>query len=249
LIYTYQSHGFIFRPFSYSAQLRLHSREPHTPYTPHTPHKHYDNGVSLLLQDEDELLAEDDLFWEAYEEPPTLTPEEAAAELEFNAHRSDVIMKDRAHSLRALIWWMAEGGVAPADWEVPSKAYLTKVGGRGMERMLESITAKEEGRNAEDDGEAGGVFEEGWADFAKAQYRVVVFSKVRHVITLDTNSMTNWNQSYCQYSKRAKATLSKYRLSPSPFIIELDHRCKLVCSNVVPTLTCHSRYPSHTNPT
>jgi len=84
---------------------------------------------------------------------------------------------------------------------------LKRVGGRGLERMLEGLSAKEEGRELGEDGEKGAVFEEGWGDFAKNQYRTVVFSK-----------------SYCPYSRKAKEVLAKYRLTPSPFIIEIDRR-------------------------
>ncbi|RSH93831.1 hypothetical protein EHS25_006480 [Saitozyma podzolica] len=156
------------------------------------------NGVSLLTQGEDELIAEDDLFWEQYEEAEPLSAEEIKAEEEIKAHRADVLHQNNMGSLRALIWWIAEGGLIPEDWEVPTKNYLKKVGARGMERLLEDIDPGDEGQ---------WIFEDGWADFAKKRYRVVVFSK-----------------SYCPYSRNAKSILEKYHISPAPFVVELDQR-------------------------
>ena len=127
------------------------------------------NGMSFLVQDEEELIAEDDVFWDSYVEPVPLTEEEKAAEAELQAHRADVMEHDRQQSLRALIWWLAEGGMFPDDWEIPSKSYLKKIGGRGMERLLMEVD------NGEEDDE---IFEEGWADFANKRYRITMFSKV-----------------------------------------------------------------------
>ena len=127
-----------------------------------------DNGVSLLVQEEDELIAEDDLFWQQYIEPEPLSDEEIAAEEELRAHRADVVALDRAHSLRALVYWLAEGGRIPNEWEVPTKAYLKKIGARGVERLLGSI------ENEYDEL----IFDEGWAEYAQERFRVVVFSKV-----------------------------------------------------------------------
>ncbi|WVQ99033.1 glutaredoxin [Kwoniella sp. CBS 9459] len=188
--------------FNSESKLQLYGRsrfsdEEHQ-HKVHLPDNHRENGVSLLTMDEEELIAEDDLYWDSYTDPEPLTEEEEAAKAELQAHKADVIKQDKMQSLRALVWWLAEGGVIPSHWEVPSKSYLRKVGGRGMERLLEEIDSGEEGDE---------IFDNGWAEFANKRYRIVVFSK-----------------SYCPYSKKAKSILGEYHISPAPFIIELDQR-------------------------
>ncbi|OCF36362.1 glutaredoxin [Kwoniella heveanensis BCC8398] len=188
--------------FNSESKLQLYGRsrfsdEEHQ-HKVHLPDSQAENGVSLLTMNEDELIAEDDLFWDSYTDPEPLTEEEEAAQAELQAHKADVIKQDKMQSLRALIWWLAEGGIIPSNWEVPSKSYLRKVGGRGMERLLEDIDSGEEGDE---------IFDNGWAEFANKRYRIVVFSK-----------------SYCPYSKKAKSILGEYHISPAPFIIELDQR-------------------------
>jgi hypothetical protein len=121
-------------------------------------------------EDTDEWMAEDDLFYAQYTEDTPLSAEDIAAEAEMAAREADVVEHNRQQSLRALTWWLAEGGEIPPDWEVPSTAYLKKVGGRGIERILEEIEDPELGDEP--------IFEEGWADFAKKRYRIIVFSKV-----------------------------------------------------------------------
>lgn len=133
------------------------------------------NGISFLTSNEDELIAEDDLFWDKYTDPEPLTQDEIAEQQELQAHHADVQKLDREHALRALIWWLAEGGIIPADWEMPSASFIKRLGGRGMERLLEGI-------DKGDDNEA--IFAEGWADFAKTMYRTVVFSKVRSLLLI-----------------------------------------------------------------
>ncbi|WVF71880.1 glutaredoxin [Kwoniella sp. CBS 6097] len=188
--------------FNSESKLQLYGRsrfsdEEHQ-HKVHLPDSQPENGVSLLTMNEEELIAEDDLFWDSYTDPEPLTEEEEAAQAELQAHKADVIKQDKMQSLRALVWWLAEGGIIPSNWEVPSKSYLRKVGGRGMERLLEEIDSGEEGDE---------IFDNGWAEFANKRYRIVVFSK-----------------SYCPYSKKAKSILGEYHISPAPFIIELDQR-------------------------
>ena len=172
LMLWFSKHGTLspaapFGESSNAAKLRLYERSYHrgggqAPLTG-------ENGLSLLVQDEDELIAEDDLFWQSYKEPEPLTDEELAAAEELRLHRADVLQLDKARSLRALIYWLAEGGVIPEGWEVPSKAYLKKVGSRGMERLLDGIE--------KEDDEI--IFDDGWAEFAGGRFRIVMFSKVR----------------------------------------------------------------------
>ena len=130
------------------------------------------NRVSLLTANEEELIAEDDLYLQSYIEPAPLTPEETAAEQQLQAHREDVLELDRQHQLRALVWWLAEGGTFPRSWDVPTKSHLKKVGGRGMEKILDKVDQVKDGKDDE------AMFPDGWADYAKSQYRVVVISKV-----------------------------------------------------------------------
>ncbi|ODN88454.1 glutaredoxin [Cryptococcus wingfieldii CBS 7118] len=175
----------------------------------HVPDRHMDNGVGILVN-EDELIAEDDLFWDSYTEAEPLSAEEAAAEAELQAHRADVLAHNTADSLRALVWWLAEGGILPNNWEVPTKAQLKKMGSKGFEKLLTEIDHGDEEQE---------IFEDGWADFANRRYKIVVFSK-----------------SYCPYSRNAKAILAQYHLSPAPFFIELDHRSDM---NSLQTLLNH----------
>lgn len=168
LMLYYSKHSTGITPYSTNAaRLHLYERAQGS--------AHHANGVSLLVQDEDELIAEDDLFWQTYEEPEPLTDLEVAAEEELRAHRADVLEHDRANSLRALIYWLAEGGVFPDGWEVPSKSYLRKIGGRGVERLLEAVE-KEYPDEV--------IFDEGWAEFARGRFRIVVFSKVRDCLSV-----------------------------------------------------------------
>lgn len=127
------------------------------------------NGVSLLIEDEDELIAEDGLWVDTYIEPEH-TPEEIDHEaIEREERRQDVLKHDRIYSLSALVYFLAEGGIFPHDFKVPSADALEKLGGRGFEKLL----------NQADRGEDGDlIFSPGWRDYASRQYRIVVFSKV-----------------------------------------------------------------------
>ena len=205
-----------------ATRIRLDSRQART--ASHPP----GNGVSLLLSSEDELIAEDDLFWEHYVAPKYPSREEIVAEEEFAAHQLDVQERDQRHALRALTYWLAEGGVFPRDWEVPSDTYLKKIGGRGVEKLLGAI----EERVGEEP-----IFADGWAHFAKETYKTVVFSKVRPALDLMRARSLITKQSYCPYSRKAKAVLETYKLSPAPFIVELDQRSELT-HTYFPTLNC-----------
>ncbi|OCF56003.1 glutaredoxin [Kwoniella mangroviensis CBS 10435] len=193
------------RRFNSSSRLQLYGRsrfseEEHQlkmAHPLHRPDGDPDNGISLLVNEE-ELIAEDDLFWDSYKDPEPLSYEEQKEQEEMKARKADVQKQDKLQSLRALIWWLAEGGILPNDWEVPTKQYLKKIGGRGMERLLEDIDSGEEGDE---------IFDNGWAEFANRRYRVVIFSKT-----------------HCPYSKKAKSIFGEYHISPAPFIIELDQR-------------------------
>jgi hypothetical protein len=127
------------------------------------------NGLSFLDLEEDELIAEDDLFWDSYKEKMAKTKLEQKEMEEMERRRKDVIQTNKIHSLRSLIWWISQGGTFPSGWEVPTKETVHKLGSSGMEKMLEEIQGGVEGDE---------IFQEGWADYAKDRYRVVVFSKV-----------------------------------------------------------------------
>jgi hypothetical protein len=172
------------------------------------------NGLSFLDLDEDELIAEDDLFWDSYQEKQAKSKMEQKEIEQMESRRKEVIKTNKVHSLRALIWWISQGGVLPTGWDVPTKDTVLKLGSGGMKKMLEGI----------DGGVVGDeIFQEGWADFAKDRYRVVVFSKVSSRPLLH---MVQANiQTYCPYSKNAKRILENYQLTPAAYIIELDQRC------------------------
>lgn len=131
------------------------------------------NGVGLLTQAEEELIAEDDLYWQAYEEPPTLTEAEKDEVDELKAHKLDVERHNRQTALESLVWWLAEGGILPNDFEVPSKKTLLNGKSRAMERILDEVQSE-----GEEPGES--IFQEGWQEYATKQYKIVVFSKVSH---------------------------------------------------------------------
>lgn len=127
------------------------------------------NGLSFLEEHADELIAEDDAFWESYQEKEGKTAEERKEAEQMEQRRKDVIKTNKAHSLRALIWWIANGGILPNDYKVPSEKEVHQMGSSGMEKELEEIDSGVEGDE---------IFQEGWAAFAVDRYQAVVFSKV-----------------------------------------------------------------------
>lgn len=127
------------------------------------------NGLSFLDLDEDELIAEDDLFWDSYQEKQAKSKMEQKEIEQMESRRKEVVRTNKQHSLRALIWWIAQGGVLPNSWDVPSKDTVLKMGASGMEELLEGIQGGVLGDE---------IFQDGWADYAKDRYRTVVFSKV-----------------------------------------------------------------------
>jgi hypothetical protein len=151
-----------------------------TPYHPHTNRgklhfytrdEEESNGVGLLLQDAEELIAEDDLYWQSYVEPPALTDAERDEAAEIKAHKLDVELHNRENALESLVWWLAEGGMLPNDFTVPSRKTLLEGKPRAMEQILDAVQS--EGQDA---GES--IFQDGWEEYSTKQYRIVVFSKV-----------------------------------------------------------------------
>jgi hypothetical protein len=151
------------------------------------------NGLSLIDQeegaDEEDWLEEVEPWFSQFNDPSDddedytnidysrMTEDEAKEKKEMVKHKLEVAENHRAESLRALAWFVAEGGELPYDWEVPTKKHITKIGSRGVEHILQNMDEKvrqEEGEDAS--GEE--IFEDGWAEFAKTRYRTVVFSKV-----------------------------------------------------------------------
>ena len=156
-------------------KLHIYARDSQSPVKAHVgytnePHRGDSNGLSLLTEaDEDELIAEDDLYWSSYKEPTEPTMEEAAAAEEIKAHKLDVQHHNRVHVLESLVWWLAEGGILPSNFKTPTKEAMMKKSGSGLEKILAYVDNGEE---------ETGIFQEGWADYTQKQYRVVVFSKV-----------------------------------------------------------------------
>lgn len=152
------------------------------------------NGLSLIDQeagqDEESWLDEAEPWFSQYGDATEededdwsnidyskMTAEEAQEKKEMVQHKIEVAERHRAESLRALTWYVAEGGELPSDWEVPTRKHINKIGGRGVEHILQNMDEK---LREEEGGDAAGeeIFEEGWAEFAKNRYRTVVFSKV-----------------------------------------------------------------------
>ena len=130
------------------------------------------NGLSFLEEQADELIAEDDAFWDAYQEKQgkgKKTEEERKEAEEMEERRKDVLKTNKEHSLRALIWWIANGGVLPNDYQVPTETEVHQMGSSAMEKELGEIENGIEGDE---------IFQEGWAEFAVERYRAVIFSKV-----------------------------------------------------------------------
>ena len=151
------------------------------------------NGLSLIQadegQDEESWLDETESWFSQYANPDEdeddwtnidytkMTEEEAKEKKEMVRHKMEVTERHRAESLRAIAWFLAEGGELPGDFEVPTKKQVNKMGGRGVESMLKGMDEKFR-QEVGDDGSGEEIFEDGWAEFAKTRYRTVVFSKV-----------------------------------------------------------------------
>jgi hypothetical protein len=127
------------------------------------------NGLSFLELEADELIAEDDLFWDTYQEKQAKTKHEQKEMAEMESRRKEVVRANKKHSLQALVWWISQGGIFPSSWSVPTKDEIKKLGANGMEKMLNDIAPGVVGEE---------IFEEGWTGAAEDTYRVVVFSKV-----------------------------------------------------------------------
>lgn len=130
------------------------------------------NGLSFLEEHADELIAEDDAYWDSYQEKQgkgKQTDAERKEAEEMEQRRKDVLKTNKEHSLRALTWWIANGGVLPNDYDVPTETEVHQMGSSGMEKELEAVYNGNKGDE---------IFQEGWAEFAVDRYRAVVFSKV-----------------------------------------------------------------------
>lgn len=143
------------------------------------------NGLYLLEMDEDELIADEDLYYGSAPSPAPQTiadqdPDEIKRKAEYKEHQEVVVKKERQHQLLALSYFIAQGGILDNNFEVPGKKALEKMGGRGLEKMF----VKADKAWADEKREEGGgdpesdAFEEGWQDFARKSYRIIVFSKV-----------------------------------------------------------------------
>lgn len=164
------------------------------------------NGLSFLEEHEDELIAEDDLFWDAYKEKQAKTASEQREMEEMEARRKDVIKTNKLRSVRALIWWIAQGGVLPSDWQVPGDEELLKMGSMGMERALEALDNGVEGDE---------IFQEGWAEFANDRYRAVVFSKVSRLVAWSREGVLIFSLT-ARIRRTPRASSSNTVYSPRP---------------------------------
>lgn len=145
------------------------------------------NEISLLSHEAGEFIAEDDLYWSTFEEPPSPVDTVDEGERRERAHegrRREELEKqedqarkllaegrNRKEALTTLIWWLGEGGVLPAAYQVPAEESLVGLNRRNMGEVL---GASQPALEEEDEI----VFAEGWEEYAQRQYRIVIFSKV-----------------------------------------------------------------------
>ena len=163
----------VYENLTNNGKLHLYTRDKHGDAQQHMEEEEVDlNGLSLLLGDleaEDELLSEDALWITSYDESKILAEETEEERLRNEQHMMDIKKHDSQYALSAIAWFLSEGGILPHDFVVPSKETISRIGGRGFERMLNKLDLGENGES---------IFQDGWADYARKQYRVIVFSKV-----------------------------------------------------------------------
>lgn len=145
------------------------------------------NGLSLL-DDEDVLIPDEELYLNAASPAPHAITEDDAEEAkrkaEYKERQLVVEAQERHHQLLALVYFVAQGGILDTHFDPPDKSMLKKIGGSGLEKLfvksdLEWATEMQRGEGGED--KVIETFEQGWQEFAKKSYRLVVFSKVRQV--------------------------------------------------------------------
>lgn len=164
---------------------------------------------------EDDVLSENELAIDN-EEEIRRTPEEAARYEAIQKQAVKDAKNVQQDQLRTLIWWLYSHGEFPESFKgVPSAEKLEEMGQEGLQKYLEDM----------DDGSLPFADTDGWWDHAGRAARVTVFSKVS-VANCRGKSVADYcpSQTYCPYSKRAKAILEKYHIEPYPYIVELDQR-------------------------
>ncbi|KLT40098.1 hypothetical protein CC85DRAFT_287887 [Cutaneotrichosporon oleaginosum] len=154
---------------------------------------------------EEDVMATDDLFVQRLEDTKARTPAQVVADEDAARVAEDKSAEQKRDKLRALVWWIARGGVFPDDYRIPSAGTMDKMSQKEWEGLLADVEGTDEH-----------LFLHDWAEEANMSQRVTVFSK-----------------SFCPFSMRAKDILSEYPIEPEPFIIELDRRGALLQSALV----------------
>ncbi|KAL1411016.1 hypothetical protein Q8F55_001961 [Vanrija albida] len=167
--------------------------------------------------DDDELIAEDEKSVDNAVEEVAKSDEEIAAQDEAIKSKEAELATAKTFQTRSLIWWIAQSGQFPSDFEEPTSAELDDMGVQGFQKMLLKA-----------DPEQVDVFEDSWVINAESMQRVTIFSKT-----------------YCPYSKNGKNILKQYPLHPGPYIIELDERADgQVIQNLLMYLTGRRTVPN-----
>lgn len=116
---------------------------------------------------EDDVMATDDLFVQRQEDTKPRTPKQIEADEEAARVKKEKEAEAKTDKLRALIWWIARGGMFPSDYRHPSSGTLGKMSQKKFEDLLTDVEGTDEN-----------VFLGGWQDEANMAKRVTVFSKV-----------------------------------------------------------------------
>lgn len=141
--------------------------------TAQTPERHGEPGSvegferEAHHEPEEAVMATDDLFVQRLEDTKARTPKQVEADEEAARVRKETEAEAKHDKLRALVWWIARGGMFPADYRHPSAATLKKMNQKAFEDLLVDIEGTDEN-----------VFLGGWESEADLAQRVTVFSKV-----------------------------------------------------------------------
>lgn len=128
---------------------------------------------------EEDVMATDDLFVQRLEDTKVRTPAQVAADEDAARAAEEKGAESRRDKLRALVWWIARGGIFPDDYRIPAAGTMAKM----PQSKWESLLADVEGTDEH-------VFLGDWVDEADIYQRVTVFSKVRLLAQKNKNKLT-----------------------------------------------------------
>jgi hypothetical protein len=120
---------------------------------------------------EEDVMATDDLFVQRLEDTKARTPAQVEADEEKARKAEEKSAVGKRDKLRALVWWIARGGVFPDDYRIPAAGTMAKMPQKEWEGLLADVEGTDEH-----------VFLGDWEDEANMMQRVTVFSKVRLVV-------------------------------------------------------------------